>query len=138
MPFITDDTISFVPTSECLPSLSPSRAQGHLFDLDFIGKTLGGLANHAPLPVHLSQLQTRHRDKPDRDKNTFMLLPKLGWNMWLAPASPPSLYLETYLSHNEVYRVNSHAASHKDEDSAPLCCPSQHAQGQAQGFFWLA
>lgn len=76
--------------------------------------------NHAPFALHFEPTANQTQE-PDRDKNTLMLPAELGQNMWLPPACPPSLYLETYLSQKEVCRAKRHSAGHRDEGSAPSC-----------------
>lgn len=83
-----------------------------------IGEPLGELVNPVPLPLCFKSTANQTQE-PDRDKNTLMLLAKLDWSMWLPPTCPPDLYLESYLSQNEVCKANHHSANSRDEDSAP-------------------
>lgn len=132
MSFLSTETTSLIQVSVFCNLFSPS----HIPWFQFLLRNLWEGWRIFPLSLcMLSQLHTR--EGPGRDTNTLVLLPKLSC---LPPAGPPSLCLEPYSSHNEVCRVNSHSAGHRDEDSIPLMsppsCPSQQRQGQ--GFSWLA
>lgn len=83
-----------------------------------IGEPLGELVNHVPLPLCFKPTANQTQE-PDSGKNTLMLLAKLDGSMWLPPTCPPNLYLESYLSQNEVCKANHQSASSRDENSVP-------------------
>lgn len=108
MPFLTDDATSATQTSVCLQSLfSFLYPRPFVWFWFLLGSLWEGWRIVPPLPQRFEPTANRTQE-PDRDKNTLMMLPKLVLNMWL-PLGP-----------NEVCRVNSHLAGHRDEDSASL------------------
>lgn len=120
LPLLNNDTTSSSQTSVSLPSLSSfSLPRPFVWFQLSLGNLWEGWQIMTLSLCILSQVQGRHRN-PIEIKNTLMSLAKLGRSMWLPPGCPPSLYLGTYLSQNEICRANGHSAGHREEDIVPL------------------
>lgn len=101
----------------------------HLFDLSFYWGVFGRAASSCPISLCvLSHLQDRRGKQTEIKKSTHVLLAKLGQSMWLRSKAgislpspcPPSLYMQTSWSQNEVCRAQVHPADHRDVEGMKM------------------